>query len=580
MSGPRGIFAGVLLAGCVGVALGFAAVRGLSVDASGSGARFDALVQQLARTADRALASGERAEFSDWARSLVAAVDDVERLRLLAERGAVVVAIPAGSDVVAAAEDRDIHRIPLRAGGSLEVTLRAPGLLGPWALPIGIGGIAAIGMILLAVRRRVVDPLEELRHRVPALGKTGNDKVVLPHACTEVQGIADELAVAASRIVDQDRISKQSLVEMENAFDRIHAVFRSIDEGVIVVDRDGRFVFANPSAYDVLQLPPRDSYEDIAWPEALRLRIERAKRSAHESKATSTLRDIEIGGRVFDVSVTPLRREKHESGGSSPGVAFVLVDRSRARELARMKDDFLSSVSHELRTPLTSIRSFTEILIQLAPEDHANRNEFLDIINRESERLMRLVNEVLDLASIESGRADLEIESCSLETIVENVVNVCQPAAKDGNVHIETDLEIGLPMLLTARDRAHQVLLNLVGNALKFTPDDGRVHIRARRSGVVVEITVEDSGPGVPEDEREAIFHKFHQGGGDTLTSKPSGTGLGLSICQELVELLGGEITCERSAELGGACFRFTLAAVRENEPSFGSVPAIAAARG
>jgi signal transduction histidine kinase len=234
----------------------------------------------------------------------------------------------------------------------------------------------------------------------------------------------------------------------------------------------------------------------------------------------------------------------------------------RLQELDRLKDDFVSTVTHELRTPLTSIRAFSEILHENPDLDAAERQKFLNIIIQESERLTRLINQVLDLAKLESGRAEWQVGAIDLRAVVENSIDATGQLFRAKNVGIEVRLPGDVPPVQADSDRLVQVLINLLSNAVKFVkPDEGRVLVELSRGADAVEIRVTDNGPGISADDQQVIFEKFRQAG-DTMTEKPQGTGLGLPISRQIIEHLGGRLWVE-SAPGRGATFAFSLPATK-----------------
>lgn len=246
----------------------------------------------------------------------------------------------------------------------------------------------------------------------------------------------------------------------------------------------------------------------------------------------------------------------------------------RLLELDKLKSDFLSSVSHELRTPLTSIRGFSQLIHRefarsfapLAGDDSqlqkksARIQENLDIILNESERLTRLINDVLDLAKIESGRTDWRDEPLQVATFIQNAANAAHGMFEHKTeVVLHMEIAEGLPMFVGDADRMLQVLVNLLNNAVKFT-DQGEVTVKAfLNAGNMIQIEVHDSGIGFPQEEAESIFDKFQQAKhGDTLLDRPRGTGLGLAISREIVNRHGGHIWAQ--SEPGrGSIFSLTL---------------------
>jgi signal transduction histidine kinase len=230
----------------------------------------------------------------------------------------------------------------------------------------------------------------------------------------------------------------------------------------------------------------------------------------------------------------------------------------RLQEVDRLKDDFISTVTHELRTPLTSIRAFSEILHDNPELDAAEREKFLAIVIQESERLTRLINQVLDLAKLESGRAEWQVARVDLEAVILDSIATTGQLFRVRNVALESQLPPGLPPVHADRDRVVQVLINLLSNAAKFVQADvGRVVVALSRRPGALRVDVIDNGPGIAAADQQVIFEKFRQAG-DTMTEKPKGTGLGLPISRQIIEHLGGRLwVTSRPGE--GATFSFEL---------------------
>lgn len=226
-------------------------------------------------------------------------------------------------------------------------------------------------------------------------------------------------------------------------------------------------------------------------------------------------------------------------------------------ELDHMKDDFMSSVTHELRTPLTSIRAFSEILWEDPKIDLEERKRFLGIIVSETERLTRLVNQVLDLAKIESGHADWKSSEVDLIDVIRQSIEASEQLIIDRGGLLKLDLPNNSAYVLADRDRLMQVMLNLLSNAAKFmAKESGRVEIHLQKRKDMYKVSVADNGRGVPAKLQPVIFQKFRQGidGG----ANPTGTGLGLPISREIIEHFGGRLSV-KSAPEKGAIFSFVL---------------------
>ncbi len=228
----------------------------------------------------------------------------------------------------------------------------------------------------------------------------------------------------------------------------------------------------------------------------------------------------------------------------------------QTKKLDQLKSEFVSKVSHELRTPLTSIKGFTEILLSYRDVDLKTQQEFISIIHEESERLTRLINDILDLSKIEAGRIEWKIRPLSINEIVTHTVKSIRAIAIEKNLPIVLEVPEGLPEIRGDRDRLIQVMDNLLSNAIKFT-EKGKITIESRREDGWIRTSVIDTGIGIPTVDQQKIFEKFAQLV-DPRGGKPKGTGLGLAICHEIVLYLGGRIWCE-SKRGKGSTFHFTL---------------------
>jgi signal transduction histidine kinase len=250
-----------------------------------------------------------------------------------------------------------------------------------------------------------------------------------------------------------------------------------------------------------------------------------------------------------------LEQKSHELEAAS---AELQAANRRLRELDRLKDDFVSTVTHELRTPLTSMRAFAEILLDNPELPQPQRDRFLHIVVEEIERLTRLINQVLDLSKIQSGRAEWDIAAVDLSEVVEESATATAQLLADRKAKLQVRVPKELPSVPADRDRVKQVLLNLLSNAAKFCDDErGRVAVELAVEDGAVRVDVRDNGPGIDPEDQEVIFDRFRQGG-QTMTERPPGTGLGLPISREIIRQLGGELWVE-SAPGEGSTFSFVL---------------------
>ena len=227
-------------------------------------------------------------------------------------------------------------------------------------------------------------------------------------------------------------------------------------------------------------------------------------------------------------------------------------------KISKRKSDFISSVSHELRTPLTSIKGYAAILLAgklgAVPEEIKNR---LEKINRHSDELVHMVNDLLDISRIESGKVNMKMEGLELKYIADKVADLLSEQLKIKSISFSSNIPDDCQIILADRSQIERVFINLVGNALKFTPENGKISINAHRSGRVIQIDVSDTGFGIPEDAQEKIFEEFFRVE-NTINQEVKGTGLGLTLVKHIVEAHHGRIWV-KSKLSEGATFSFTL---------------------
>ncbi|MBN2024994.1 MAG: HAMP domain-containing protein [Pirellulales bacterium] len=244
-------------------------------------------------------------------------------------------------------------------------------------------------------------------------------------------------------------------------------------------------------------------------------------------------------------------------------------------ETNRIKSDFLATMSHELRTPLNSILGFSEVLGSIDALDEKQKR-YVGNIQKSGRALLDMINNILDLAKIESGRAEIRLAEFPIDQVIGAQCDMARPLAEKKNIDLEAEIQPGLPPLHHDQNRLQQILNNLLSNAIKFTPEGGRITVSAHRGeeGELV-LRVSDTGVGIAEEDLDTIFQKFRQGGnaladGDAMTREYSGTGLGLSIVKELCKLLGGEVSAE--SRLGkGSTFTVRLPWVLLEQPRLDS---------
>ncbi len=363
-------------------------------------------------------------------------------------------------------------------------------------------------------------------------------------------------SIIEEKTKDQEVVWKKynsALVEKKQT----DAVIRSVAEGLVVVGPDGKVLMMNPAAEKLLGVNKK---EKLGKPINEDLREEQLITLTKQNKDTGG-KEIELASesdetkKILRASSAVIENEN----GETVGMVSVLSDITRQKELERMKTGFVASVSHELRTPLIAIdKSLQLILSKTTGSLTETQEQFLTIAERNLKRLSRLIDDLLDMSKLEAGKMTLKRQPASLEKIIADSVFALDNWAKTKFITIEKNVAAALPEVNVDADRLTQILNNLMGNAIKFTPAHGTITVTAavKKPGEV-EISVRDTGIGISPENLGKVFDKFYQVG-ERVSTDISGTGLGLSIVKELVELHGGKIWVD-SDKGQGTTFTFTL---------------------
>ncbi len=339
----------------------------------------------------------------------------------------------------------------------------------------------------------------------------------------------------------------------------LETILSGIGDGVLVVDADLRVMLMNPVATRIfsLEAPPPNG---APLPESIRQQpLYDLLDDIRTAPAGSQMQEIELAPlgsdqlRTYQALATPLM-----VGQALQGIATVLRDITTQKELERMKSNFLSVVSHELRTPLHAIKGFVNIILmgKTGPVSEIQR-DFLETVQEQTNNLQRLIDDLLEFSRLESGSVTLRLQPVDIPVVIEAVVEKLSLAADSAHVTLTNETPDDLPTILADPWRLEQVVTNLVDNAIKFTPAHGQVTIDAADLGDFIQISVADTGIGVPPEQRERIFDRFYQVDGGA-NRQYKGTGLGLTICRHIVEHHRGRIWVE-SGPGQGAIFRFTV---------------------
>ncbi|KUK49377.1 MAG: Two-component hybrid sensor and regulator [Actinobacteria bacterium 66_15] len=336
---------------------------------------------------------------------------------------------------------------------------------------------------------------------------------------------------------------------------RSEAILLSTSDGMLVFDAEDRLTFVNPAAEKILGRGAETlvGLKTDTW-EVFGIAPDPAGPVREAGTQVREVRMEEPEHRIVDVRVDPVYDDRESYVGS----VATIRDVTSEREAMQMKNEFVSTVSHELRTPLTSIKGYIDLILDgEAGEINEIQQEFLSIVKENSDRLVELINDMLDISRIESGRIVLKVQPLDVGERIAGAVNTFRAVTDQQGRTIHVDVPDDLPKAAGDPDRIGQVLINFVSNAIKYSPEGGDVHIRASVDDGCVKIAISDEGIGISPENQARLFTKFYRVD-SSLTREIGGTGLGLSICKSIIELLGGQVGVD-SEEGEGSTFWFTL---------------------
>jgi two-component system sensor histidine kinase VicK len=342
----------------------------------------------------------------------------------------------------------------------------------------------------------------------------------------------DEIGVLTDTFNDMAGQLRDTLRQVENERNKLDTLFLHMTDGVVAFSREGEVIHSNPAAARMLRRPlgPEASYEALFGGVAA---LEQVLEVPDHLEG-----DLQVRDSYLQLLMAPFDR-----GRKGGGVLVVLHDVTEQRKNEEMRREFVANVSHELRTPLTNIRSYAETLTESTGEIPPDmEKKFLGVILNESDRMTHIVQDLLTLSRFDSERDELKLARFPFGEAVKDIYNAVYMDAQKHSHTLTLDVEPDLPEILADRERVLQVMMNIVSNSIKYTPDGGHIDIYAGRRRDRVWMIVNDDGIGIPEEDRPRIFERFYRV--DKARSRQSGgTGLGLSIAKEIVERHRGRLT-------------------------------------
>ena len=420
--------------------------------------------------------------------------------------------------------------------------------LGSTGLAAALAALAAsllsIGLAFFLVRR-TVRSIRAVTEGARRLARGDLEHRVESRASDESR----EMATAFNAMANAMRDTVQGFSDEGG---KLSAVLDTMADGVVLVRSEGRIEVMNGAAGALLGLKPEGArdrpFMQVVRDHDLRLLMTRALESRQQER-----NEVELlnNRRFVSAIATPL------AGSESTGVLLTLHDLTRLRQVETTRREFVSNVSHELRTPLSSVKALAEALENGALEDPDTARDFIRRIHGEADRMSALVEELLELSRLESGRATLEMETVDVAALARGEIEAFQLRAEAAGAVLESRLPEAPALVRGERDKLRQVLVNLLDNALKFTPSGGTVTVFVRTAAGGVEVSVRDTGAGIPAEHLPHVFERFYK---VDRARRDGGTGLGLAIVRHIVEAHGGTARAE-SREGEGTTVSVTLRA-------------------
>jgi two-component system phosphate regulon sensor histidine kinase PhoR len=410
---------------------------------------------------------------------------------------------------------------------------------------LALGGV--VSLLFSRVFAARVERLKDFSRRVAA-----GDFRPLP-----AENPRDELSDLALALNNTAAQMDETIRSLGGERNRSSAILRSMVEGVAVIDAQQRLVFCNRAFSEILSLDSAGSeghpvIEVVRNSELLGL-IRRALQG--EEGLQSNIAMGIVQQRSFSVTAAPVKPLEASPAAEKPsGAVVVLHDVSELRRLERVRQDFVANVSHEFKTPLTAIQGFAETLLAGALEDPQNNRRFLEIMRSHAARLARLTDDLLKLARIEAGKLEVAFQPVSVAELLESCSATTVLKASRKQISFTVKVPPGLPSVLGDPGLLHDLLQNLLDNAIQYTPEGGQIDVSATAEVREAVITVTDTGIGIPLADQERIFERFYRV--DAARSREAGgTGLGLSIAKHIVEAHGGRLWVESAVGRGSKFF-------------------------
>ncbi len=421
-----------------------------------------------------------------------------------------------------------------------------------------VAGILAASLLGYGISVSVTRPVKEITYTASRIAEGKFDRQINISGKDEIGVLADSINNMAAKLNDM-------IMKLQDKNIRLESIMSSMVNGIIAIDNSERVLFINPAAERLMKITDKEIVGkhmlQVIRSNSIDNYLKRILKDKEFFDTEITIEDpVE---RIFKLYANPINKNDTVD---MQGIIITIQDITELRKLERMRTEFVANVSHELKTPLTSIKGFAETLKSGDIVDSKDAVRFLDIIEDEADRLYRLINDILALSELEHKKTKMIIEEINVGKMIEEVLSMLKSQSESKNIQLSMNIEKGLKSIKGDADKVKQMLINLVDNAIKYTPEKGQVLVEAynleeESSGDKIIIKVKDNGIGIPKQHIPRLFERFYRVD-KARSRKVGGTGLGLAIVKHIAILLNGEIEVE--SEVGrGTEFRIIIPASR-----------------
>lgn len=409
-------------------------------------------------------------------------------------------------------------------------------LISGWVIVLAIAIV-----ISFMLTRTITLPIRGLTKRAAAMAGGDFSQLIDAHSNDEIGELAGTFNFLSTRL-------KDTLQEISAEKNKVETLLKYLRDGIIAISKEGEITHLNPAAQELLKFTGVQAEPGFSGKAILEKFFQTAEVEELLSSKVSQTKEVELAGdaeKILQMHIAPIKESE-----LLQGYLIVLHDVTKERAFARLQQEFVADVSHELRTPLTTIKSYVETLLNGAQENPLIRGRFLQVLEKETERMVKLVRDLLVLSQLDYQKANWTREKIDLIMLIEEVLEQIEMEARSKGINLSRSMPGEKVKVFLDRDKIKQVILNLLDNAVKFTPPGGRVDVEVVKDESFAFVSIRDTGIGIPSGDIPRVFDRFYRVD-KTRSRESGGTGLGLSIARKIIRACGGKISLNSIPEKG-----------------------------